>query len=200
MKKTIITLAAATLALSSVNAQTFADLSGFDATLINSASGQDFALLSGSVNIRRTSGTGNTLQQVAGINSLRSVFGTGATTFDLTFTGLSGHDIFVTDFEGLGPAESGSFSTDGEGFVLESLGNGFYDSITGVGTDTVSFQGNVSNGNGLEFSSRNATLITWTVPDGSNNGFRVGASPVPEPSSALLLGLGALGFFSRRKR
>ena len=79
-------------------------------------------------------------------------------------------------------------------------------STTTLTDDTLTFNAGSGSNPGSWFASNTvaADEFTWNhTTSGNTNGAaleRIGFEIVPEPSSSLLLGLGALGFLTRRKR
>jgi hypothetical protein len=185
------------------SAQTL-DFSGLNLAAINSAAGQDIAFAGGTANVKVTAGPYGSIYLLENNEVLMLSSVPGASTIQLSFTGLTSGTFFFTDDELQRDTEISTFTTNGGNWVLESLGNGEYGGITGTGTSSVTFHGANPNspfGNGLSFSSLDATLLSYTVLNGTS-GLRVNfvATPVPEPAIAVLgfAGMAASAFRRRR--
>ena len=215
MKKTLITLAAATIGLSSAGAQTivngdFEDLTGL--TSIGS-SGQIFRGPSPAGWTWTPGGAGGA---VAGIDVLDYALGgsptpnanSGTYYFEVATRGDFG--VLSQDISGFTVGQQYELNFDwGNRFGGDPTTSSFDFTVS---IDGESFSQSAVNGSQLGLfsqsilftaSSSNLTLSLDlldqdTFSGGAFDNFTVTA--VPEPSSALLLGLSALGFIGRRKR
>ena len=203
MKKTIITLAAATLGLSSVNAQTIingdfedapgtlqlatvpngwtATVTGTDPDLVDIITPSTAFTPAGAtglyVEVHDFGSSGTLSQDVGGF-----IIGqTYELTFDWGNRGPNAGNDPAFDFNFLVSAGNGSFSAIGNGLVDFREESFLFTAASTTETIAITFNGGGQTG-------------------GAFDNFSVAQVAVPEPSSALLLGLSALGFFSRRKR
>ena len=198
MKNTILTIAAVTAITGAANAQTFdyasvtnatnGTIGGWNvtATGFDSASTTTFFNdpLSHSPVIASTNAWFDSSPQTAGSFSIAG--GPGVITDFRIHIGQSvAHTQFDKPFTIIREDENGP-DTNGA--------TGFWDPINAGDND--------SNAT-LSFGA--VTSVSWTLPtivpqDGALYQIGITTSPVPEPSSTALLGLGALGLLARRKR
>jgi len=111
----------------------------------------------------------------------------------------------------LNPATSGIFTyTDASNLMLlphtvyaivltagTTVANGAYE-WSYAGADSYNPSGGWADDGGSVYTSNNGS--SWTPISGVNSQFAINATPVPEPSSEILLGLGGLAFLWRRRR
>ena len=119
------------------------------------------------------------------------------------FSNVNGSNTFAAD-TGSWSYTAGSAAND-----LEPGGNPIYVFSGSTLTTNLGATGNHNSGLPVasedwgQFAISGITEITWTLADGAfieAFSFTVDADPIPEPSSALLIGLGGLACMKRRRR
>ncbi|MGB0993115.1 MAG: PEP-CTERM sorting domain-containing protein [Akkermansiaceae bacterium] len=168
-----------------------ASASGGDSTITNwiesnTADHLSFVLNPGSGSIQATEGNNIAFIQNSTISQTLSGFtlGTGDTvsvTFDLWSTNAGNGSTFLVNFAGIG-AQNPSTITVGGSVVPQSIDFTVGAGQDGLTTGDLSFQSTIG-GNRYRIDN-----------------IQVSLTAVPEPSSAVLLGLGSLALIIRRKR
>ena len=224
MKNTIIALAASAIALSSVSAQTL----GLGSTTLNDQLGNSLLVQRTSDGaVFRIDVDSNQFHTNLNVGTFGGNPVPGSSSprqFELTFTALSvspNAEIGFSDFAGILPVfdidvdSNFTFSVSG-GSATDLIVSATNDAnISSVVTDLagasvgIDFDVINSDPNGrfsVDLANNTGTFdtITWTGTTDfigaayTLDGFTV--TTIPEPSSALLLGLGAFGLLGRRKR
>ena len=196
-------------AAGSAKAQTYIDWTGLDPAQVTST-GQTFNWTAdsgdtGTVDVVRTlgiysepgvSGGGIGFKDTG--DGTQSSFTTG-----YSFTFSSAVDLRVLNTESLNNSETTTYLTDGSAWTLIVDDANVVSS--GFGTDTVTNTGVGGGVYGFEtVESLGVTEFEWTHSgpffSGENIQLWITSEAVPEPSSALLLGISAVGVLLRRRR
>jgi hypothetical protein len=225
MKKTIITSfsLAAFAGAGVAQGQTFLDFS----TLLD-GSGQIFGVPSGGTQTQTfdiSAAVGSTASLTVvynengydwrnpGTNGTAGARGTNqpvAANATFTFTGVGcfgfQNNALLTQ-DNIGYINSSSVGTY---TVLSTGSDGIAPTVTGLGTTSVNlngtqgfFSGGTFDTHDMNYTGSGNVTLTYenALPNGSAENWNIYVTaPVPEPSSALLLGLGSLGLLARRKR